>query len=169
MVSVVVVSRLSCSSACGIFPDQESNLCFLHWPLSHQGSPLLLFLKTIKSNMTVFIALGGIPKIKNEWNLNLHLVCTFLERTEKGEGAAAIYFFFSCCFTNTVFADLYGKLKLCISEINLMWSFWLVGLGKLKILQTKFCTIVKSEYTSKDSRLCVCSSKPFEGSHNFLE
>ena len=36
--------------------------------------------------MTVFIALDGIPKIKNEWNLNLHLVCTFLERTEKGEG-----------------------------------------------------------------------------------
>ena len=71
MVSVVVVSWLSCSLACGIFPDQESNLCFLHWPLSHQGGPLLLFLKTIKRNMTVLIALDGIPKIKNEWNLNL--------------------------------------------------------------------------------------------------
>ena len=22
---------LSCSTACGIFPDQESNLCLLHW------------------------------------------------------------------------------------------------------------------------------------------
>ena len=29
--SVVVVHRLSCSSACGIFLDQGSNLCLLHW------------------------------------------------------------------------------------------------------------------------------------------
>ena len=32
----------SCPAACGIFPDQGSNLCLLHWqvgylPLSHQG------------------------------------------------------------------------------------------------------------------------------------
>ena len=42
--SVVVVHRLSCSVACGIFPDQGLNLCPLHWladsyPLCHQGSP----------------------------------------------------------------------------------------------------------------------------------
>ena len=35
---------LSCSAACGIFPDQGSNPCSLHWqadsqPLRHQGSP----------------------------------------------------------------------------------------------------------------------------------
>ena len=35
---------LSCSAACGVFPDQGLNLCLLHWqadalPLSHQGSP----------------------------------------------------------------------------------------------------------------------------------
>jgi len=39
-----VVHGLTCSMSCGIFPDQESNLCFLHWqdsyPLRHQGSPL---------------------------------------------------------------------------------------------------------------------------------
>ena len=29
--SVVVVHRLCCSAACGIFPDQGSNLCPLHW------------------------------------------------------------------------------------------------------------------------------------------
>ena len=28
---VVVVLGLSCPTACGIFPDQESNLCPLHW------------------------------------------------------------------------------------------------------------------------------------------
>ena len=42
--SVVVAHGLSCSAACGIFPDQGSNPCPLHWqadsqPLRHQGSP----------------------------------------------------------------------------------------------------------------------------------
>ena len=42
--SVVVAHRLNCSAACGIFPDQGSNPCPLHWqadsqPLHHQGSP----------------------------------------------------------------------------------------------------------------------------------
>ena len=42
--SVVVAHGLSCSVACGIFPDQGSNLYPLHWqadsqPLGHQGSP----------------------------------------------------------------------------------------------------------------------------------
>ena len=44
MGSVVVAHGLSCSAACGIFPDQGPNLCPLHWqadsqPLRHQGSP----------------------------------------------------------------------------------------------------------------------------------
>ena len=42
--SVVVAHRLSCSAACGIFPDQGPNPCPLHWqadsqPLRHKGSP----------------------------------------------------------------------------------------------------------------------------------
>ena len=46
--SVVVAHGPSCSAACGIFPDQGSNPCPLHWqadsqPLRHQGSPLLAF------------------------------------------------------------------------------------------------------------------------------
>ena len=45
--SVVVAHGPSCSVACGIFPDQGSNLHPLHWqadsqPLRHQGSPKLL-------------------------------------------------------------------------------------------------------------------------------
>ena len=45
--SIVVVHGLKHSAACGIFLDQGSNLCLLHWqvdslPLSHQGSPILL-------------------------------------------------------------------------------------------------------------------------------
>ena len=42
--SVTVAHGPSCSAACGIFPDQGSNPCPLHWqadsqPLRHQGSP----------------------------------------------------------------------------------------------------------------------------------
>ena len=41
---VIVAHGPSCSAACGIFPDQGSNPCPLHWqedsqPLRHQGSP----------------------------------------------------------------------------------------------------------------------------------
>ena len=41
--SVVVAQEPSCSAACGIFPDQGSYPCPLHWqadsqPLRHQGS-----------------------------------------------------------------------------------------------------------------------------------
>ena len=42
--SAIVAHGLSCSVACGIFPDQGSNPCPLHWqadsqPLRPQGSP----------------------------------------------------------------------------------------------------------------------------------
>ena len=42
--SVIVAQGPSCSAACGIFPDQGSNPCPLHWQadsqqLRHQGSP----------------------------------------------------------------------------------------------------------------------------------
>ena len=47
--SVVVAHGPSCSEACGIFPDQGSNPCPLHWqadsqPLCHQGRPPCPFL-----------------------------------------------------------------------------------------------------------------------------
>ena len=46
--SVVVAHGLSCSLAYGIFLDQGSNPCLLHWqedslPLSYQGSPIVNF------------------------------------------------------------------------------------------------------------------------------
>ena len=45
--SVIVAHGPSCSTACGILPDQGLNPCPLHWqadsqPLCHQGSPCLL-------------------------------------------------------------------------------------------------------------------------------
>ena len=44
--SVVVALGLTISAACGIFLDQGSNLCLLHWqvdslPLRHQGSLIM--------------------------------------------------------------------------------------------------------------------------------
>jgi len=49
--SIVAANKLS-SMACGIFQDEGSNLCLLHWqkdflPLSHQGSPIMVLKKTI--------------------------------------------------------------------------------------------------------------------------
>ena len=48
--SVIVAHGPSCSAAYGIFPDQGSIPCPLHWqadsqPLRHQGSPSKAFLK----------------------------------------------------------------------------------------------------------------------------
>ena len=50
--SVILAHGPSCSAACGIFPDQGSNPCPLHWqadsqPLRHQGSPRVIFLNEI--------------------------------------------------------------------------------------------------------------------------
>ena len=47
--SAIVSHGLSRSAACGIFPDQGSNPCPLHWqadsqPLRHQGSPVIVLL-----------------------------------------------------------------------------------------------------------------------------
>ena len=47
--STVMMRGLTCSEACGIFPHQGLNPRLLHWqadslPLSHQGSPVKLFL-----------------------------------------------------------------------------------------------------------------------------
>ena len=59
--SVIVAHGPGCSAACGILPDQGSNLCPLHWqadsqPLRHQGSPLIFF---------------KVKKTKNELNKSL--------------------------------------------------------------------------------------------------
>ena len=55
---VIVAHGPSCPMACGIFPDQGSNLCPLHWqadshPLCHQGSPVGRFLITVSISLLV--------------------------------------------------------------------------------------------------------------------
>ena len=54
--SAIVAHGPSRSAACGIFPDQGSNLCPLHWqadsqPLRHQGSPPLVVFKFVLSRI----------------------------------------------------------------------------------------------------------------------
>ena len=55
--SVIVAHGPSCSTACGILPDQGSNPCPLHWqadsqPLCHQRSPKLTYFNR-KINLAV--------------------------------------------------------------------------------------------------------------------
>ena len=64
--SVIVAHRSSCSTACGIFPDQGLNPCPLHWqadsqPLRHQGSPCIHFLMANNSVGAIFL-----PEKKNK-------------------------------------------------------------------------------------------------------
>ena len=54
--SVAVAHGPSCSAACGIFPDQGSNPCPLHWqadsqPLRHQGSPPFTFFAVVPQTL----------------------------------------------------------------------------------------------------------------------
>ena len=72
--SVVLAHGLICFSACGIFPDQVSILCLLHWqadclPLIHQGSPQInsytfylsqfVFLHTESANTKICVRNSG--------------------------------------------------------------------------------------------------------------
>ena len=58
--SVVVAHGPSWSVACGIFPDQGSNQCPLHWqadsqPLRHQGSPCYIYFYVVKFYSIYFL------------------------------------------------------------------------------------------------------------------
>ena len=74
--SVVVAHGPSSSAACGIFPDQGSNPCPLHWqadsqPLRHQGSPELHFSNA--SSACVYRmpeGAGGIAAGKENWHMS---------------------------------------------------------------------------------------------------
>ena len=58
--SVIVAHGPSCSAACGIFPDQGSNPCPLHWqadsqPLRHQGSPQLMIFEDLYHSLQTIL------------------------------------------------------------------------------------------------------------------
>ena len=85
--TVVLALGLSCSEPCGIFRDQGSNLCLMHWqadslPLNHQGSSCpfsnwdvcLLISKTLKTGIskTLYMLVSN-PLIRE-----LQIFCTSL-------------------------------------------------------------------------------------------
>ena len=94
--SVVLAHGPNCSAACGIFPDQGSNPCPLHWqadsqPLHHQGSPVGRFLITASISVLVtglfilsissWFNLGRLCFSKNlsiSSRLSILLACSFL-------------------------------------------------------------------------------------------
>ena len=61
--SAVVAHGPSCSAACGIFPDQGSNPCPLHWqadsqPLRHKGNPWQYFvIRNLRAFLIILKAL----------------------------------------------------------------------------------------------------------------
>ena len=96
---------LSCSTACGIFPDQGSNPRPLHWqadsqPLRHQGSPIhFLLMKEMLTRFSCsqsleFTVLEQTYKSGVLWNGGHHLG---LPEAEKG------MFFFSFFFNIYLF------------------------------------------------------------------
>ena len=59
-------TRLSCSTACEIFPGQGLNLCLLHWqadssPLRHQGSPIPSFTSLSMVSFSLLHIFLGLP------------------------------------------------------------------------------------------------------------
>ena len=63
--SVIVAHGPSCSTACGIFPDQGLNPCPLHWqadsqPLRHQGSPMWACLRPVVCSVSLGAGLSAV-------------------------------------------------------------------------------------------------------------
>ena len=84
---VVVVKGLGCSTACGIFLDQGSNLCLLHWqenslPRSHQGSPQLILVEMTcgchRQHLWLMLwLLGNMPRL-SQWTIGNQVRSSFL-------------------------------------------------------------------------------------------
>ena len=72
-----MVHGLSCSMAHGIFPDQGSNACLLHWqedslPLSHQGNPQIFF-KSICGYVHICMCLRDAEKMRENKYSNMYI------------------------------------------------------------------------------------------------
>ena len=96
--SVIVARGPSCSTACGIFLDQGSNPCPLHWqadsqPLRHQGSPELPHLNSSYS----LIICGGEGKS--------HLIDICTQETKLRYVTSSSYRIYNQGFTQRLLKD----------------------------------------------------------------
>ena len=88
--SAAAVHALSCSTACGIVPDQGLNPCLLHGqvdslPLSHQGSPQI---SDFKSERWTFLAIQWLrlhAPIARGWGLILGQGTKILQAAPHGQ------------------------------------------------------------------------------------
>ena len=100
-----MVCGLSCSEVCGIFPDEGSNLCLLHWQmdyllLSRQENTRLCFCHTC----AVFLGKQGGDMIWTEaWKSRYHFFFVGIERQDMGESIFV-----------AVFMDLYWPITTCL-------------------------------------------------------
>ena len=80
--SVVVAHGPIRSTACGIFPEQGSNPCPLHWqadsqPLRHQGSPVLPFIECHIVGIIQYLAFSDWLLSLSNMHLSFHHVFSF--------------------------------------------------------------------------------------------
>ena len=126
--SVVVAHGPSCSAACGIFPDQGSNPCPLHWqadsqPLRHQGSPItLLKLEVVTCSVSYINTL--LKPLPYRW-FGLILTHTALgtkHTSVPGVGAKGLVLFLvaePCCLW-----FLYRRGWITVLRMYLMEAWW---------------------------------------------
>ena len=141
--SILGAHRLSCSTACGIFLEQGSNPCSLHWrvdslPLDHQRSPKSLYINHyilsiscgwlspyLSVSTLVFFAILSLPHpgpVRMEW--------------DKNEDTLWMRYLLS--------ESQYGKILFCIFHPHLYFGFlnlnpWLICLLILRRAKLASC------------------------------
>ena len=97
--SVVVAHGPSCSAACGIFPDQGSNPCPLHWqadsqPLRHQGGPRMRVFSLLQSVMWSLTSTPGF-KLGSCYFFSCVFLCLFDYKEDKSSSSFSPHSFSS--------------------------------------------------------------------------
>ena len=135
--SVVVAHGPSCSVACGIFPDQGSNPCPLHWqadsqPLRHQGSPLPSILNGHHCSQIWLLLLSApAPQI---WNtiLSPRYINTYLWYNKYIFGFCHSYplpYFVLCVSSIWLFLSCILFNKTVIRSMALSWVLWVIQMN----------------------------------------
>ena len=138
---------LSCLVACGIFPDQGSNPCLLHWqadslPLSRQGSPLRVILNGYMVDTTTKTSLIFMDPVFIKWKLPLLISVPLISL---------------CIVTTSQLVSLPSLLGLC--NLTPYWRqkifkciLWVWGLWKQELHFTLF--LLKTQHPAPVSGTC---------------